>query len=114
MEMYDGIDPADFITLPSYINHCYRTLAMPEKSMPIVPPKGYNRKHSNVAISWIEWEAKVHQTSIKHARNSTEVRIGQYFVDGFAELLNADKNSDNLAYKGHVWEFNGCVSFYIV
>ena len=78
MEMYDGIDPAEFITLPSYINYCYRALGMPENSIAVLPPRGYGttQHHSNVAIAWLEWVAKQRNIKIKHARNSTEVKIG--------------------------------------
>jgi hypothetical protein len=130
MADYHGIDPAgtcskrdvctiygnlrvylvsDFITLPSYINHCYRATAMPEKSMPITPPKGYKATQSREAICWLEWEAKVNDTPIKHARNSSEVKIGPYKVDGFARILKTEIDVIGYSkYKGHVWEFNGC------
>ncbi len=108
--MYDGIDPADFITLPSYINYCYRALAMPENSMPIIPPKGYTTKRpdgsmgrqSDTAICWLEWQAKVHNTPIKHARNSTEIKIGPFYVDGHSKSKSSGPDK--------CWEFDGCVS----
>ena len=103
--MYDGIDPADFITLPSYINYCYRALAMPENSMAIIPPNGYTttgrRNQSASAICWLEHQSVVNKTPIMHARNSNEVKIGPYYIDGFAK---SESGPDK------VWEFDGCVS----
>jgi len=118
-EVFDNIDPAAFITLPSYINYCYRALAMPIDSIAVLPPKGFDplRCQSNIAVAWLEWEAKSRGLAIKHARNSIEVKIGNctyvrirksgffvigpYYADGFV-----DPTDDR---PGQVFEFDGCV-----
>ncbi len=74
---------------------------MPANSIAILPPQGYgSEKYSNAAICWLEWEAKERSITIRHARNSYEIKIGPYKCDGFAETT-----TEKL-----IFEYNGCVS----
>ncbi len=118
----NGSDPAEKITLPSYVNHVYRAYNMPENSLAILPPRlvhigslylafsfclfrGYNQRgmQSLEALTWLLWQSKQLGLPILHGRNGDEVKIGPYYVDGFSKT----RSQSSVCF-----EFNGSVLAY--
>lgn len=94
-----GIDPyLNSITLPSFCHKLYRNLFMKEKSIAIIPEKGFNfnQINSQKAILWLEYISKRDNIFIKHARNGSEHQIKNFKLDGFDPLTRT-------AYEFHGW-----------
>ncbi|HEX4849239.1 MAG TPA: hypothetical protein VFV08_00465 [Puia sp.] len=79
-----------------------------EKQIGIVPELGYEKNHqaSDIAIKWLEWEAKKRNRTILHAGIGDEHRIGSYKVDGY---LIPTEEEENKKVKPTAFEFLGCV-----
>ena len=77
MDLFDGLDPMEYCTLPSFCNAAFRKLDMPVDSIGVIPPRGYGKvNHSNTAIAWLEWQSHKLKLPIFHARNCNEIKIG--------------------------------------
>ena len=63
---------------------------MPENSIAIIPPKGYNNQKNYFikAVRWIQSEAMTRGIEIKHALNDGKQRINGHYVDGYHEELD--------------------------
>ncbi|MEY3371094.1 MAG: hypothetical protein RLZZ392_120 [Pseudomonadota bacterium] len=84
------LNPADYITLASYVQAIYRTYFMPEKSINII-------KEINQNTSVVEMEYLLHmEKNILNRPLDRQKKIDKYFVDGYDEKTNT------------VYEFNGC------
>jgi hypothetical protein len=78
-------DPFAYITLASVCSSIYFAKFMPPGKIARVPPTGYQRhNYSSEAMEWLEFQ-RVHCNvpGMTHALNSGEVRVGNYYVDGF-------------------------------
>lgn len=96
----DDIDPfTEAMTLAQACNKAWRKNSMPAKSLGIIPENGYPHKvkYSIKAIRWIQLMAITKNKTIRHALNGGEVKLGEYFVDGF----DPDEKM--------VYEFFGCL-----
>ena len=99
----NGIDPFTcFITIGSLSNFIFKNLMLKEKTIAIIPEQGYsNPNHSKKSIEWLEYISKTRGINITHARNGQEVKIGEFYVDGF-DFKN------NTCYQFFGCWFHGC------
>ena len=98
MEISGGMCPfVNATTIAGLCNRFWRSKILEPNQIALLPSVALNRHQSAKALKWLEyrsWEDDVH---IQH-RNSPggEVRIGSYYVDGFAATI------------GRIYEFHGC------
>ena len=91
-------DPFAYVTLASVCCAVYMTRFMPKKTIARVPASGYDRsKYSNEGYEWVEYLRQFGGIpDIQHAVNGGEVKIGEYFVDGYDQVSKT------------VYEYYGC------
>jgi hypothetical protein len=60
---------------------------MSPNTIGIIPENGYNpnQKTSNKAMMWLKYLSETQNIHIKHAKNGSEVKYGNYFLDGVCE-----------------------------
>jgi hypothetical protein len=94
-------DPFSYVTLASVCCAVYMTLFMPAETIARVPGSGYDRsKYSYEGYEWLEYLRQYEGIkNIRHAMNGGEVKIGNFFVDGFA---------DDTVYEYYGCFFHGC------
>jgi hypothetical protein len=94
-------DPFAYVTLASVCSAVYMTLFMPEETIARVPASGYDRsKYSYEGYEWLEYLRRYGGVpNLRHAMNGGEVKIGNYFVDGF---------DNNTVYEYYGCFFHGC------
>ena len=76
LEKTNHIEPfTSSITIASACNLVYHTFLKPEQ-VAIIPPHRYAPdQQSVIALCWMDWLAKTHNTTLRHARNGGEMRI---------------------------------------
>ena len=95
-----GIDPfMKCLTIASVCNFIYRRNFMPEKSIAIIPEYGLNlgRNHSHKQLLWLKYISVKDNIYIRHCKNGGEMKIGNYYLDGYDELSETG------------YEFHGCI-----
>ncbi|XP_049332872.1 uncharacterized protein LOC125801098 isoform X1 [Astyanax mexicanus] len=83
-----GVDPFKCITIASVCLKIFRTNFLPENMLTIPPLDNYinrQKSFSTPAIQWLEYISDRDNIPIQHALNEGEVKIGNYFVDGYFE-----------------------------
>ena len=98
MDISKGMCPfATATTIAGLCNKFWRTHVLKKNQIGLLPATNTNRLQSDKAFRWLEFKAWEDDCHIQH-RNSLggEVKIGNFFVDGFA------------ATNGTVYEFYGC------
>jgi G:T-mismatch repair DNA endonuclease (very short patch repair protein) len=110
-----GIDPFEKnITIASLCHHIYRAKIMKEKSIPLIPDNGYmNQKTSKLAELWLKWTSHKNNVHIQHAKNGGEVKIDQYYVDGYSKVYKNDSIIETI-YEIHGCFYHGCPKCYSV
>jgi hypothetical protein len=96
----EGIDPfAKCLTIASVCNYIYRRNFMREKTIPIIPEYGLNlgRNHSHKQLLWLKYISVTNNTHIRHCKNGGEMKIGNYYLDGYDALTQTG------------YEFHGCI-----
>lgn len=86
---------------------------MPPNTIPIFPVNGFSRqKQSGVAFIWLQEEQERlnrvlgdEAPIIRHAGNSNEIKIGPYYLDGFAQISLEPFGDDKC--KLIIYEFHG-------
>ena len=101
--LINGIDP--FLcatTAASLCQFVFNNIFLNKEEIAIIPQNGYhkNQNHSIKAIQWLEFLSKKKNIKILHARNSGEVKVGEFFVDGFDPLTNTVYNFDGDFFHG--------------
>ncbi|TPX53505.1 DNA-directed DNA polymerase [Powellomyces hirtus] len=97
----DGnIDPWAYPTIASACMSTYRSMFMPEESIPTVHTDGA-RRYSEKSIKWLEYLRDTQYADMQHSLRGREKWIKRdggkkFFVDGFSPSSNT------------VFEFNGC------
>ena len=92
MNITQGIDPFQNITIASACNTMFRTRFL--KPNTIYRPHSYTGvyrsrdRHSLIAIKLLKWISYETGLYIQHAQNGGEHRIGNYRVDGFDRDTN--------------------------
>ena len=97
-EHTEGVDPFHkCFTIASACNRVYRTLFLKPNQVGIIPPQGYTHDNqSTLALCWLDWVARQHGVTMRHAYNGGEVRVEGFKVDGM------DNN-------GVIYELHGCL-----
>jgi hypothetical protein len=95
--LLNGIDP--FLcatTAASLCQFVFKNIFLKEEEIAIIPQNGYHKiqNHSIKAIQRLEYLSKKNNIKILHARNSGQVKVGHFFVDGFDPLTNTVYNFD--------------------
>ena len=104
-EITKGIDPFNTcITLASVCHLIFRQLLMKPKTIGIIPVLGFNpeQKTSKQALQWIQFISFKENKLIQHARNGGELKIKNFFVDGFHE-------PSKTIYEFHGYFFYTCI-----
>jgi hypothetical protein len=94
-----GIDPfRSNITIASACNKFFRRNILKANTIAYIPENGYNTEKlsSYKALSWLAYIRAKEKINIRDSNNGGEVKIGNYFVDGYS------KETDT------VYEFHGC------
>lgn len=95
-----GVDPfSECSTIASLCHMIFRKINMKEKSIGILPYRGFNaeQKQSKSAILWMKYVMfKDPNIKIKHSLNGGEVLLETYLLDGYCENTNT------------FYEFHGC------
>ena len=102
-----GIDPFEkTITIASACNLVFRTNFLQPETIAVIPHHGYNpdQKQSVKALQWIKFLSHNQRHRIQHARNSGEMAIGPYLVDGYYETDSGQKVV--LEFHGDFWHGN--------
>ena len=99
LEQTNNIEPfTSSITIASACNLVYHTLFLKPEQVAIIPPHGYAPDQQSASVlCWLDWMAKTHNTTVRHACVGGEMRIDGYKVDG-VDLQN-----------GSILEFQGCL-----
>ncbi|KAK7915769.1 hypothetical protein WMY93_011530 [Mugilogobius chulae] len=87
-----GCDPTDSVTIASAALSVFQTQFLKPNTIAIPCPNNYkttNKAFSHAAIQWLEFERTSRNIPIRHAMNGGEVKVGRYFVDGYAEVGGA-------------------------
>ena len=75
--------------------------------IPKIPARGYSKQYrdSEMAIIWLEWEAKLREREIRHSRNGGEVLLtgSRFLADGYYEEVGEDGSIRRV-----VLEYCGC------
>lgn len=98
----EGLDPlAEATTIASACSILIRTNFLQEKTIGIIPQKGYSNHNlqSSKAKRWLSYIAHSRKIHIQHSRNGSEKVVGPYKLDGYRE----DDEGQEYCYK-----FNGC------
>ena len=106
-----GVDPfAKCITIASACQYVYQRNFLEPDAIGLIPAQGYNPldKHSIKAIQWLKYYAHTHSVDIRHARNGSEVQVGDYKLDGF--YIGSDGEKVALEFNGCIW--HGCPKCY--
>ena len=93
------IDPFEkCLTIASACNLVFRTHYLEKDTIAIIPPHGYEpkKKQSILARKWLSYTAEKENIPIQHAYNGGEVRVGDYYLDGYNEETHT------------AYEINGC------
>ncbi|XP_077361782.1 uncharacterized protein LOC144006673 [Festucalex cinctus] len=96
-----GTDPFNSVTIASSCMKVFRNNFLTPKTLAITPTDNYiqqSKSFSRDSIQYLMWVAHSQKIPIIHALNKGEVKIGQYYVDGYA-LIDGVK---------YVWEYLGC------
>ena len=82
---HGGICPfLEAITIADACNKVWRSKYLPENQIAIISSKDSSRRRFSMkAVRWIQSLAKEKGIDIHHAKNGSEVQIGNYHVDGF-------------------------------
>ncbi len=96
-----GCDPFAYVTLASVCCAVYMTMFMPRETIARVPASGYDRsKYSHEGYEWLEYLRRYKGVKdMRHAMNGGEIKIGNFFVDGFA---------NDTVYEYYGCFFHGC------
>jgi len=95
-----GVDPfLCSITIASLCHFIFRRNLLKKESIGIIPENGYypEQKTSVKCQLWLKYLSKKHNIEIRHSKNSGEVSIGKYKIDGYCEQTNT------------FFEFHGCL-----
>ncbi|XP_058890904.1 uncharacterized protein LOC117407014 isoform X1 [Acipenser ruthenus] len=95
------IDPFQCTTIASLCMAMYRSKFMPKDTIAIIPPDNYSEQQksfSNASIQWLMYVAETENVFIQHALNYGELKIGPFFLDGYA-VINGKRTA---------FEFAGC------
>ena len=86
----NGIDPfMCSITIAGLFHYTFRNTMLEKSQITIIPENGYfNPANSKKALTWLEFISKSLKINIEHAGNGQEVKIGDYYVDGFCHETN--------------------------
>ena len=86
----NGIDPfMCSITIAGLCHYIFRNTMLEKDKIAIIPENGYfNPANSKKALAWLEYLSKNLNINIKHNGNGQEVKIGDYYVDGFCHETN--------------------------
>ncbi|XP_039614013.1 uncharacterized protein LOC120532230 [Polypterus senegalus] len=96
-----NIDPFQCMTLASLCLSMYRQNCMPNKSIGIIPSDNYKSTHkaySTASIQWMMFLSEKEKINIRHALNHGEVKMGSFYLDGYAEIQGVPT----------AFEFAGC------
>ena len=104
-EKHPGRFPLDSVTLPAYLNGVYVNEYMPKDSIALLPPKGYRQTTSKESLAFLAWQKKKYElVTLRHARNSTEIRLRKVQVDGYG----VDKTGHVYIFQYHGCKWHGC------
>ena len=98
-ENKEPIDPFQkSITIASLCHYIFRNRLMKSDSIAIIPENGYNpeQKTSNKAQLWLKYLSFSQKIFIEHSKNKGEIRLENYFGDGYHRESNT------------IFEFHGC------
>ncbi|XP_036002595.1 uncharacterized protein LOC118565752 isoform X1 [Fundulus heteroclitus] len=96
-----NVDPFKSITIAAACMNVFTANFLPPSTLAIPSPVDYRRQcktFSDASIQWLEWVAAERGIFIQHALNRGEMKLGPYYVDGYAEVRGVRT----------VFEFNGC------
>ena len=106
---------ADFITLPQMVIHCFVGVMLPEKTLSIVPHRGYEwgKCGSQKEKIWLAWldkqnanEEGEHFVPIQSRySNGGQVRVDRYYLDGFRQL----ECGKRMCYEFYGCYYHGCI-----
>lgn len=102
------VDPFSCITIASACMKVFLTNFLQPRTLAIPSPDDYRRRckrYSDVSIQWLEWEAKSRNIFIQHALSKGEKQIGEYHVDGYAEI-----DGEKFAFEFLGCFYHGCPS----
>ena len=99
-----GVEPfRSSKTIASLCHYIFRRNMMKTYSIGIIPENGYHpeQKTSIKCQLWLKYLSIKHNMKIQHAKNSGEISVGKYLIDGYCE-------STNIYYEFHGCLFHGC------
>ena len=87
------------ITIASLCHYIFRRNMMKPESIGVIPENGYHpeQKTSIKCQLWLKYLSNKHNIQIQHAKNSGEISVGKYLIDGYC--------AENNTY----FEFHGCL-----
>ncbi|XP_075784357.1 uncharacterized protein LOC106731428 [Pelodiscus sinensis] len=95
------IDPFQYLTLASICMAMYRFNFLQPRTIALLPLDNYHnqqKRYSTLAIQWLLYVSHTENLYIQHALQDRELKVGSYFLDGYAEVEG----------KPTAIEFNGC------
>nr|XP_049619738.1 uncharacterized protein LOC125994445 [Syngnathus scovelli]XP_049620140.1 uncharacterized protein LOC125994731 isoform X1 [Syngnathus scovelli] len=84
-----GTDPFNAVTIASACMKVFRANFLTPQTLAITPSDNYMRQYkafSHDSIQYMQWIMHSQNIQIRHALNGGEVRIDNYFVDGYCEI----------------------------
>ncbi|XP_018110215.1 uncharacterized protein LOC108712518 [Xenopus laevis] len=104
------VDPFQLTTLASVCMAMFKFKFLTENTIAILPSDNYHKtqkRFSTPSIQWLTYIAHTEHIKIEHALEGGEKQVGDYFLDGFAEI---DKT--RTAFEFHGCFYHGCPQCY--